>query len=178
VQQEGVRVERSDDGFTAWASSRQQALLRTAVLLTGDQGRAEDLVQEALVKVATRWAKLADGYPDAYARTIIYRDNVSWWRRRRDVPVGVLPDDAAPYDAHGAERRLMVAAALGRLTAKQRTVLVMRYFDDLTEAECARVLGVSVGTVKSQAHAAIARLRTGSPELAYLLDGAGVSDHE
>jgi DNA-directed RNA polymerase specialized sigma24 family protein len=112
-----VRVERSDDGFTAWASSRQHALLRTAVLLTGDQGRAEDLVQEALVKVATRWAKLADGYPDAYARTIIYRDNVSWWRRRREVPVGVLPDDAAPYDAHGAERRLMVAAALGRLSS-------------------------------------------------------------
>ena len=164
-------MERSEDGFTDWAGSRQHALLRTAVLLTGDRGRAEDLVQEALVKVATRWARLADGNPDAYARTIIYRDNISWWRRRRDVPVEVLRDDAAAHDMHAVERRMMVAAALDRLTAKQRAVLVMRYFDDLTEAECARLLGISVGTVKSQAHVAIARLRSGSPELADLLGG-------
>lgn len=164
-------MERSEDGFTAWAGSRQHSLLRTAVLLTGDRGRAEDLVQEALVKVAMRWARLADGNPDAYARTIIYRDNISWWRRRRDVAVDVLPEDTAPFDADAGERRLMVAAALDRLTAKQRAVLVMRYFDDLTEAECARLLGVAIGTVKSQAHAAIARLRSGSPELADLLGG-------
>ncbi len=164
-------MERSEDGFTAWAGSRQHALLRTAVLLTGDRGRAEDLVQEALVKVAMRWPRLADGNPDAYARTIIYRDNISWWRRRRDVAVDVLPEGPAPHDADAGERRLMVAAALDRLTAKQRAVLVMRYFDDLTEVECARLLGVGVGTVKSQAHAAIARLRSGSPELAELLGG-------
>jgi RNA polymerase sigma-70 factor (sigma-E family) len=164
-------VERGEDGFTAWAGSRQHALLRTAVLLTGDRGRAEDLVQEALVKVAMRWGRLYDGNPDGYARTIIYRDNISWWRRRRDVTVADLPDAPVPHDLDARERRLMVAAALDRLTPKQRAVLVMRYFDDLTETECARLLGVSVGTVKSQAHAAIARLRSGSPELADLLGG-------
>ena len=71
------------ESFTAWARARQGSLLRTATLLAGDPHRAEDLVQEALTKVALRWPALRDGSPEAYARRILVRDNISWWRRRR-----------------------------------------------------------------------------------------------
>ncbi|MEO5665976.1 MAG: sigma factor, partial [Nocardioides sp.] len=83
-----------EQGFTEWAVGRQRLLLRSAYLLTGDAHRAEDLVQESLTKVALRWARLADGNPTAYALTIITRDNISWWRRRREVP-GETTDGAA-----------------------------------------------------------------------------------
>ena len=73
-------------GFTEWAAGHQRQLLRSAYLLTGDLHRAQDLVQEALVKVALRWPRLREGNPTAYARTIVVRDNISWWRRQRDVP--------------------------------------------------------------------------------------------
>ena len=72
-----------EQGFTEWAVGRQRQLLRSAYLLTGDLHRAEDLVQEALTKVALRWSRLAEGNPTAYALRIIARDNISWWRRRR-----------------------------------------------------------------------------------------------
>ena len=71
------------ESFTAWATVRRPRLLRTATFLTGDAGRAEDLVQEALAKVAQRWPRLRDANPDAYARQILVRDNISWWRRNR-----------------------------------------------------------------------------------------------
>lgn len=154
-------------GFEEWASSRQRALVRSAYLLTGDHGRAEDLVQEALVKVALRWPRLADGNPEAFARTVIYRDFVSWWRRRRDVPLASVPDRPAVNGA--AEPRLVLLGALAQLAPRQRAVLVLRYFEDLTERETADVLGISIGTVKSQAYDALARLRAQSPELADLL---------
>ena len=162
----------SDDeqSFTAWAAARQRALLRSAYLLTLDNGRAEDLVQEALVKVAGRWGRLRDQQPEAYARQVIYRDNVSWWRRhRRERLTDAPPERAVTGTGQLAESRLMLRAALGRLTERQRAVLVMRYFDDLSEAETARLLGVAVGTVKSQTHAALRRLRECAPELALLL---------
>jgi RNA polymerase sigma-70 factor (sigma-E family) len=157
-------MDRSQQGFTEWATSRQHALLRTAYLLSGDRGRAEDLVQEALVKVAVRWSRLASGSPEAYARRIIYRDNVSFWRRRHDVLLAELPEGTAP--APESEPRLMVVSALAQLAPRQRAVLVLRYFEDLTEAQTADVLGISVGTVKSQASNALARLRERCPELA------------
>lgn len=162
----------SDDeqSFTAWAAARQHALLRSAYLLTLDNGRAEDLVQEALVKVASRWGRLRDQQPEAYARQVIYRDNVSWWRRhRRERLTDAPPERSVTGTGQLAESRLMLRAALARLTEGQRAVLVMRYFDDLSEAETARLLGVAVGTVKSQTHAALRRLRECAPELALLL---------
>ena len=162
----------SDDeqSFTAWAAARQHALLRSAYLLTLDNGRAEDLVQEALVKVASRWGRLRDQQPEAYARQVIYRDNVSWWRRhRRERLTDAPPERSVTGAGQLAESRLMLRAALARLTEGQRAVLVMRYFDDLSEAETARLLGVAVGTVKSQTHAALRRLRECAPELALLL---------
>lgn len=155
-----------EQGFTEWVCGRQRQLLRSAYLLTGDLHRAEDLVQEALTKVALRWSRLADGNPTAYALRIIARDNISWWRRRRDVPTDRLHDAGATSEP---EIALVVRGALARLTPNQRAVLVLRHFEDLTERETADVLGVSIGTVKSQNAAALARLRTGAPELLSLI---------
>ena len=154
--------------FTAWAAGVERRLLRSAYLLTGDLHRAEDLVQEALVKVALRWDRLRDGNPTAYARTVIVRDNISWWRRRRDVPVESVGETSVSSDPDTA---LVVRRALGRLTAKQRAVVVLRHFDDLSVEETAAVLGVAVGTVKSQNAQALARLRDGAPELLDLIGG-------
>jgi RNA polymerase sigma-70 factor (sigma-E family) len=155
-----------EQGYTEWAVGCQRRLLRSAYLLSGDLHRAEDLVQEALTKVALRWSRLADGNPTAYALRIIARDNVSWWRRRRDVPTDEVRESATRTEP---EIALVVRRALGRLTPSQRAVLVLRHFDDLTERETAEVLGVSIGTVKSQNAAGLARLRTGAPELLTLI---------
>lgn len=153
--------------FTEWVAGNQRQLVRSAYLLTGDLDRAQDLVQEALVKVALRWTRLRSGNPTAYARTIIVHDNISWWRRRREYPVADMADAAAvssdPDAAH------VVRRALARLTPSQRAVVVLRHFDDLTERETAGILGVSVGTVKSQNAAALARLRERAPELLDLI---------
>lgn len=161
------------DSFTAWAVARQQALFRTAYLLSGDPHRAEDLLQETLFKVAGRWARLRDQDPDGYARTILVRDNISWWRRRRrETLVDTTPEHPHVDHAGAVERRLVVATALDRLSGRQRAVLVLRYFDDLTEQQTAAALGISVGTVKTHARLGLARLRDGAPELAELLHPA------
>jgi RNA polymerase sigma-70 factor (sigma-E family) len=159
-----------DGEFTEWATAHQGRLTRSAFLLTGDLQRAQDLVQEALVRVAMRWSRLRDGHPAAYARTIIVRENITWWRRHREVPIVVTHDLAAV--SSDPDAALVVQRSLARLTPRQRAVLVLRYFDDLTERETAEVLGVSVGTVKSTNAAALARLREGAPELLDLIGGA------
>lgn len=155
--------------FTGWAAGVERQLLRSAYLLTGDLHRAQDLVQEALVKVALRWPRLRSGNPTAYARTIVVRDNISWWRRRR---FEVVVEDAGVHEgavSSDPDTALVVRRALARLTPAQRAVLVLRHFDDLTERETAEVLGVAIGTVKSQNAAALARLRDGAPELLDLI---------
>lgn len=157
--------------FTEWAAGCQRTLLRSAYLLTGDLHRAQDLVQEALVKVALRWTRLRDGNPTAYARTIIVRDNVSWWRRQRARTVPDHSEAAVQEVSSDPDAALVVRQSLARLTPSQRAVLVLRHFDDLSEREAAQVLGVSVGTVKSQNAAALARLRTAAPELLDLIGG-------
>lgn len=160
--------------FAAWAAGCERALLRSAFLLTGDLHRAQDLVQEALIKVALRWPRLRHDNPAGYARRIIARDHVSWWRRhRRELTTGEESNTAPPAAASGtdSEATLVVQRALARLTPAQRAVVVLRYFDDLTERDTAEVLRVSVGTVKSQNAAALARLRTGAPELLDLIGG-------
>jgi RNA polymerase sigma-70 factor (sigma-E family) len=157
--------------FTRWASERQQALLRTAVLLCGDHHRAEDLVQDALTKVAVRWTRLRDGNPDAYARQVMVRTNISWWRRqRREVVLDVREGPASAGSGAAVDRRLLLDHALAQLTPRQRATVVLRFYDDLSERDTAEALGVSTGTVKSQTHAALARLRAVAPELAELLE--------
>ena len=161
--------------FTWWAEGRQLALLRLAVLVSNDHHRAEDLVQEALTQVALRWRTLRDGYPDAYARQVIVRGNISWWRRHRREVVTDHRDQMASAsgttdDEDRADRRLALARALAELTDKQRAVLVLRFYEDLSERETAQTLGVSVGTVKSQTHHALSRLRESSAHLALMLE--------
>lgn len=160
-----------EEAFRRWAAERQLALLRTAVLLTGDHQRAEDLVQEALTKVALRWRRLSSGNPDAYALQIMVRDNISAWRKRRHEVVTDSAGDAGaavavPDGVPAAERRMLLDRALAALTPRQRAVIVLRYYDDLSERDAADALGVTVGTVKSQTHLALRRLREAAPELA------------
>jgi RNA polymerase sigma-70 factor (sigma-E family) len=170
-----IVVNADEQAFSRWAGERQLALLRTALLLTGDRHRAEDLVQEALTQVALRWRRLSDGNPEAYARQVIVHGNISWWRKhRREVVLDVY--DAASTsaastsaDPAGSVRRIVLDRALAALTPRQRATVVLRYYDDLSERETAEVLGVSVGTVKSQTHLALRRLREASPELAELI---------
>lgn len=159
----------AEASFTRWASDRQLALLRTAVLLTGDHHRAEDLVQDALAKVAARWERLRHEAPEAYARQVIVRTNISWWRKRRREVVADPGDHAVTGGEPSVDRRILLDAALGRLTPRQRSVVVLRYYDDLPERATADVLGVSVGTVKRTTHDALRRMRESSPELAELL---------
>jgi RNA polymerase sigma-70 factor (sigma-E family) len=167
--------EQGRESFEQWARTRQQALVRTAYLVTGDFHRAEDLVQEALVTVATRWDTLRDGNPDAWVRTVVYRGNVSWWRKhRREVTRAEAPERAGDARTPDGQAVAMVrgglAEALLLLTQKQRAVLLLRFAEDLPVAETAEVLGVSTGTVKKQTSVALARLREAAPELRDLLE--------
>ncbi|WP_433211427.1 SigE family RNA polymerase sigma factor [Dactylosporangium sp. CS-047395] len=168
------------DEFDSFVRSRSAALLRSAYLLTGDQHLAEDLVQSALARTHRAWGRLHDrGNAEAYTRKVMYHLQVSWWRRRvPEAMPGELPEPrrAAGGAADHADQttvRMTLRGALLRLSAKQRAVLVLRYFEDCTETEAAELLGVAVGTVKSQTSKALAKLRVVAPELAelYALEG-------
>jgi RNA polymerase sigma-70 factor (sigma-E family) len=156
--------------FIAFVQARQHRLLRSAYLVCGDHHLAEDLLQGALVKLALRWRQVRDGDPEAYLRTILLRDAISWWRRRRrEWLTSAPPSRSGPDPNDDTSVRLVFASALRRLTPSQRAVLVLRFVEDLTEARTAEVLGVSVGTVKSQTNVALRRLRELAPELRELL---------
>lgn len=151
------------ESFEAWAQARQQAMVRSAYLLTGDFHRAEDLVQEALIRAAQRWDVLEHGNPDAWARTVIYRQHISWWRRtRREWTVDRLPEAATPPTA---DSELVIHTAFTRLPPRQRAVMILRYVEDLSVADTAATLGVTEGTVKKQTSLAVERLRAVAPEL-------------
>ncbi|MDL5200858.1 SigE family RNA polymerase sigma factor [Streptomyces sp. ALI-76-A] len=160
------------ESFREFVDNRSSALLKTAVLLCGgDRHAAEDLLQNALAKAVGKWQRIDE--PEAYVRRILYRQQVSRWRlkwRGREVVVAQPPEaNAVGADAAAAaELRVVMRTALSRLTARQRTVLVLRYFEDLPEADVARLLGCSVGTVRSTTHRSLARLRSLAPELAAL----------
>jgi RNA polymerase sigma-70 factor (sigma-E family) len=159
------------ESFEAWVAARRDRLLRASYLLTGDRVRAEDLLQDALVKVARHWARLRDGNPDAYVQRVMYNSQISWWRSRRETPVAqVFGPSATDVDV---DRDLVIRQALMRLPARQRAVVVLRYLDDVTERDAADILGVSLGTVKSQAHAALRKLRDEAPELGELIGREG-----
>lgn len=153
------------DGFVA---SRGSALWRTAWLLTGDRHSAEDLVQTALGKAWPHWARVSrSGSFEAYVRRTMFTTYVAWYRRRwnAEVPTEHLPEQSRIGDVERVAFQRDVAVALVQLPRGQRAVVVLRYFEDLTEAQTAEVLGCSVGTVKSQTSRALAALRA-SPALA------------
>ena len=161
-------VTRCVEDFEAWVVARRGALARTAYLLTGDVHLAEDLVQDTLARVAQRWRLLqrADAH-DAYARTVMHHLAIDRWRRRKVRPPELLSDHHPELGGDGpdVERRLVLRDALARLTPKQRAVLSLRFYEDLTEVQTAHVLGCSVNTVKSQSRAALERLRALAPDL-------------
>ena len=152
------------DSFEEYVVARRSALLRTAYLLTGSHADAEDLVQTALIKCVPVWKRIADR-PEPYVRQVLVRESISRWRRRRwrETSVDDVPDGAvAEPDVAG---RVALHQALGALPPRQRAVIVLRYYEDLTERETASVLGIAVGTVKSQARDGLARLRQRLPGL-------------
>jgi RNA polymerase sigma-70 factor (sigma-E family) len=157
------RGEQGRASFEQYVALRRAALVRTAYLLCGDQHLAEDLVQSALVKAVGHWKRIGD-HPEPWLRKVIVHDHISRWRRHRGREQ--LTDQVPDAAAEAAGRDLDLATALGRLAPRQRAVIVLRYYEDLTEMETARVLGVSVGTVKSQHRDALARLRGLLPGLA------------
>lgn len=157
-----------EDAFRAFVLARTPALSRTAYLLTGDAHLAEDLVQTALFKAAKSWHRI-NGDPESYVRRILYTQNISWWRSRKHAREHQLGAYDAPAAHRDPDLRLSLEQALARLTTRQRTVLVLRYFEDLTEVQAGHVLGIGPGTVKSITRQALARLRTLAPDLAELV---------
>jgi RNA polymerase sigma-70 factor (sigma-E family) len=151
------------EGYAEFVVARSPALLRTAWLLTGDRGLAEDLVQDALARAWRAWPTITrTDRPEVYVRQVMVNTSITWARRRwrGERPTARLPefpatrDDAADVDARDEVRR-----ALAALPARQRATVVLRFVEDLSEVQTAQVLGCSVGTVKSQTARALARLR-------------------
>ena len=151
-------TQQARESFEEYVAARRAALLRTAYLLTGQHADAEDLVQMALVKAVPHWRRICDD-PEPYVRKILAREATNRWRRRRwrEVSSDVLPE--ASSDATDPTDREVLRQALMRLSPRQRAVVVLRYFDDLTEQQTAEVLGIGLGTVKSHGRDAMARLR-------------------
>ena len=149
--------------FDEWVVASAPALHRSAYLLTGDWATAQDLVQHACVETWAKWSSVE--VPDAFARTVMVRAASKWWRRRwrSDVDLDAAPEPGSdPYPR--VDRQDAVVRALQSLPARSRAVLVLRFFDDLSEAETAAALGWPVGTVKSTTSRALAALRAAGLE--------------
>ena len=160
---------RIDADFREFVLSRGRGLLRSAYLLTGNLADAEDLVQSALAKTFQAWHRIEDRDAlDGYVRRAIVNTHISWWRRRRvdEYPTDEIPDRPAADTAGNSELHDTLQRAIDRLPQRMRAAVVLRYFEDMTEAEVADVLGVSQGTVKSTVSRAVAKLRTDSDLLA------------
>jgi RNA polymerase sigma-70 factor (sigma-E family) len=155
--------------FREFVRARSPALMRTAYLLTGDRQLAEDLLQTVLMRSYGRWSKLDN--PEAYLRRSMVTTVISWRRRRwvGEIPTEQLPSPRAGDPAENLAVRADLLGLLRELGPRQRAVVVLRYYEDLSEAEVAQMLGISVGTVKSQAARALARLRE-SPALCALIE--------
>jgi RNA polymerase sigma-70 factor (sigma-E family) len=154
----------SEAEFRDFVQSRWQHLLRTAYLLTGDHGRAEELLQTALVRTHRRWRQIErTDAPEVYVRKVLVNLHSTWWRRarRREDPIATVPERADPSaDSYAAcEQRDELWRAVLALPPRMRAALVLRYFEDLPEAEVARILDCSLGTVKSQTSRGLDRLR-------------------
>lgn len=162
----GVVAEQFDDDFADFVHRWSPALLRVAFLLTGDHGLAEDLLQTALMKTSRRWQHLPDrDHAYSYVRRVLVTTHTSWYRRRRvrEVLVDQWPDVADAGSGGGSSGLGDALVALNALPPRMRAVIVLRFYEDLSEADTAAALGCSLGTVKSQSSRGLARLR-------YLLD--------
>jgi RNA polymerase sigma-70 factor (sigma-E family) len=162
------------DDFDEYVVAAWPRLLRSAWLLTSDWHKAEDLVQTVLARVYPRWRRVRKDNPDAYLRAVMTTTYLTWWRRKwRAEAVWATPTEtSAPDLFDGADLRVSMARALARLPRRQRAVLMLRFHADYTEAETARVLGISIGTVKSHTARALAALQK-DPTLA---SGANIGE--
>jgi RNA polymerase sigma-70 factor (sigma-E family) len=150
----------TDEDFTAFVETAWPALYRTAYLLVGERGLAEDLVQTALAKTYVSWGRVRDlGAAGVYARTVLVNTASSWFRRRswsNEISTSEVPDAPAfPADSD----RSTVIDALRALPPRQRAVVVLRFYEDLTVDQTATALGINAGTVKSQTSHALTKLR-------------------
>jgi RNA polymerase sigma-70 factor (sigma-E family) len=154
--------------FREFVHASSASLLRTAYLLTHDVGHAEDAVQTTLTRVYLAWPRITRREAvHAYARRTLVREVGSWRRGHRpDVrPYASLPERSEPTSASSFEDRDLLARALRRLSRQQRAVLVLRFYDDLSERDVADALGISVGAVKQHTARALANLRSSLAEL-------------
>ncbi|GHJ49583.1 hypothetical protein Cs7R123_69250 [Catellatospora sp. TT07R-123] len=167
----------ADSGFEEFVRVRSHVLLRTAYALTRDHALAEDLLQTALARSWSAWRRI-DGDPEPYVRAVLANTYNSWWRRRwhGEQPTEVLPETVGGAPQDRVAERDGVWQALGRLSRQQRTVLVLRYFEDMSEADIAWALGISAGAVKSHAAKGLARLRLDPTLLPVPVDDAPVGN--
>jgi RNA polymerase sigma-70 factor (sigma-E family) len=157
-----MKAEQESE-FTEYVTGRSAALGRTAHLLCGDWHKAEDLVQSVLVRLYAVWPRLRDRNAlDAYVRKMLVRSYLNERRRpwRREQPTDETPEVATSGGFGGVESRMVLLGALAALPPRQRAVVVLRYWEDYSLEDAATALGVSVGTVKSQAARGLASLRT------------------
>lgn len=159
-----------DDGFADYVAHRHARLCRTAYLLTGDWATAEDLVQSALARAWVAWRRI-EGDPDPYVYRILTNTHASWWRRRwrGEIPTQELPEPAEGDGADERDARRALWTAIRGLSERQRAVIVLHYFEELTVQQCAGVLGCSPGTVKTQLGRALRRLRV-DPEVLVVME--------
>jgi RNA polymerase sigma-70 factor (sigma-E family) len=151
--------------FQEFVVSRGRSLLHSAYLLTGNLADAEDLVQSALAKTYQAWDRIEDRNAlDGYVRRAMVNTHISWWRRRKveEYPTDDLPDQPVDDTTASMQTNDALRRAIDRLPQRMRAAVVLRFFEDMTEAEVAEVLGVSQGTVKSTVSRAVAKLRTDS----------------
>jgi RNA polymerase sigma-70 factor (sigma-E family) len=159
---EDPRASDDDAAFRDYVLARGTALLRMAIMLTGNRADAEDLVQAALASTYLAWDKINDRAAlDAYVRRAMVNTHISWWRRRKldEYPTDELPELVVADHARDSDLAEVVRRALDRLPARMRAAVMLRYFEDMTEPEIAALLGVSLGTVKSTVSRAVAKLR-------------------
>ena len=175
--QDGGLVPQARDGqpaaadpcFLEYVTARSRSLLRTAYLLTGNLPDAEDLVQSALAKTYQAWDRIQDRAAlDGYVRRAMVNTHISWWRRRKveEFPTDEVPDQVVADPSGNSDLQDSLRRAIDRLPRRMRAAVVLRYYEDMTEAEVADVLGVSLGTVKSTVSRAVAKLRIDAELLA------------
>lgn len=156
-------ARRDPTAFAEFATSRSGALLRAAYLMVGDQALAQDLLQEALTKTYVAWPRLRDpNAAEAYTRKAITTTAISWFRRKgwhNELASERLPERSSPASDDLVAQRDWLWGALQRLPARQRAAIVLRFYEDLTEAQTAEAMGCAVGTVKSQVSAGLRKLR-------------------
>ena len=156
-------ARRDPDEFAAFAAARSTALLRAAYLMVGDESLAQDLLQEALTRTYVAWPRLRDlNAAEAYTRRVITNTAISWFRRkgwRNELATEFLPERGVAAETDDMAERDWLWRALMGLPARQRAAIVLRYYEDLTEAQTADAMGCAVGTVKSQVSAGLRKLR-------------------